>query len=701
MLKDLTWECISREQVGEVAKKIVEGVNSILDYVSVVADMHPIASVLVGMEKQRHENNARIVVVHAAMVDSVYHIGFLTRVHESRIEDELRDKLEALFDKMATTITQFDKVIFSAVHKQRLEHFSSTFHRQKEQLTEMGHIMVQMQLSTLSDSIGELLSQLRMPDTDMEEAEVFVLQHGGPDAVRKNPALVDRVAEILHEKATMGMKEILSQGFEGLLEVQSTRFLKKLESVQDALVTSVSAAQAAVLAGLHEGPHKMIEDGELQAVWERTAFTGLQEHYQGQFHAHPSSAAHKDAWTLQFFSRVIYNSAIADVVDHDGSGYISASELNNFICERQSGRPEWTNAQWFAFWACGWYNNNVWYHQTIRRIIHEVEKSTRSASISHGNQESWQSIQAVISSLTPLMLVSDVEDMAMTRQIPHELRHLQEDYRTYEESRVASNLDDFGKHLTDRASLQYVVGGSRIELRVMPLLYVLVLHLRDTIKKIIDSEHIENADFIAVEELATSCIAVFVAFNDRMGDLIRGWRSEGKDIDKQVDRYIDGMFKRCYREPHVYEQAYDNLRGSVFGSDITLPRHLRLFGSSHKREQSVRMTGSTRYAHLHRVDYSNVHPDRYSGPRSGCAFRTGEHLGTPTDRAREATSCKCGPSKCTALGGYECGFGAVSIQPVPGEDWRSRWFSAASKTSDGHLLERRAVPTRFFGRGMR
>lgn len=81
-----------------------------------------------------------------------------------------------------------------------------------------------------------------------------------------------------------------------------------------------------------------------------------------------------------------------------------------------------------------------------------------------------------------------------------------------------------------------------------PLLYLLMMRLQDIVRRITKHKPVEDADLIALEELATSCIAVFAAFEDRMHDLLRGWRFEGKDIHMQVDRYADGLFRKCYRE---------------------------------------------------------------------------------------------------------------------------------------------------------
>ncbi|KAI0637621.1 hypothetical protein C8Q77DRAFT_1214685 [Trametes polyzona] len=564
------------QELEEIAKKVVEGA-------------------VVSLERQRHENNAHIVVVHATMVKTVYHVRFLTRI-QAKFEEELEERLNIIFNHMVDTIREFGiayhscwqktyKVLFSHLHKRKLEHFSSRFQQHREDLDEMRKTMTQMQLASVFDNTEEILRRIRAVDPDVSKAEAFIDRNGGSDAVRmrQNPEFVDQVAVILHEKATLGMKETLRQGFDDLLEKHTTRYLKKLESVQDNIIASISVSQKAILGRLSEGPHELIEDPEIRAIWERdvkcrvfltaSARIGLHEYYQRQFREHRSPIAHRDAWTLDCFSRVMYHSAIGDVVDDDGSGYISASEVNDFISEQRS-LAHWSKPQWFAL-----------YYRRIKHLIQEAEKSVHSleAGRTHG---SLHLVQTILGSMKPLVLVADVEDFSGTIKVPHQLRRLQEEYRAYEEAKIIANLAHFGHHLIDRPSLNAAVGDSRIELHMMPLLYILMARLQETTSTFAIARHIQDSELIAVEELATSCIAVFVAFEDRMRDLVRGWRFEGKDIDMQVDRYADGLFRKCYHETRVYEQAYDDLRGCIFGSDHRLPRNLRPFSTSRRRQAS-------------------------------------------------------------------------------------------------------------------
>ncbi|KAI0643614.1 hypothetical protein C8Q79DRAFT_1002247 [Trametes meyenii] len=595
-----------RQEVEDIAKKLVEG--------SVVK-----------LEIGRHENDAHIVVVHTTMVKTVYHLKFLTRI-QTKLEDDLKEQMDVIFKHMSDTIRDFGatyhtcwqktyKTLFSPIHRKKLEAFNGQFQQHREDLDAMRSTITHMQLAALInnterliDNTSDILKRLEIDDPDVREAEAFVVNHGGPDQVRKNPDLVDGVAALLREKATAGMKENLQLGFDELLEKHATRYLKKLESVQDSVIASVSVSQAVILTRLDAGPHELVDDQELREIWKRKwsaragwkssvkcrifvegrsrklrirlflikAPEGLHEYYQRQFHTSSAQVAHKDAWTMAFFSRVMFHSAIGDVVDDDGSGYISASELNDFI-SRQRCLPHWSKPEWFAL-----------YYRQIKAISQEVEKTTHQIEHALGEDRgSWTLIRLVTDSLQPLVLAADVEDFTSSVKVPHQLRRLQEEYRAYEEKKIAENLAHFDHHLVDRASLHYAVGDSRIELHMMPLLYILMSQLRGVVSEIAVRQRIHNKTLVAIEELATSCIAVFVAFENRMRDLVRGWRFEGKNISAQVDRYADGLFRKCYQEAEMYDRAYRVLRGCIFGNDHTLPRHLRPVGSTHQIQSSV------------------------------------------------------------------------------------------------------------------
>ena len=77
----------------------------------------------------------------------------------------------------------------------------------------------------------------------------------------------------------------------------------------------------------------------------------------------------------------------------------------------------------------------------------------------------------------------------------------------------------------------------------MCTLYLLVTKLHGVIRHQTHDSRVHN-----IEELATSCMVVYLAFEARMHTLMRGWRSQGRDIELQLGRYADGLFYDFHRE---------------------------------------------------------------------------------------------------------------------------------------------------------
>ena len=85
----------------------------------------------------------------------------------------------------------------------------------------------------------------------------------------------------------------------------------------------------------------------------------------------------KDDWTVDFFARMLRksrlrlfslpsrlttdiaypfdrhkdHSAISDLVDDDGSGFVTATEVNRFCSTKGRRPPHWTTPQWLALYV--------------------------------------------------------------------------------------------------------------------------------------------------------------------------------------------------------------------------------------------------------------------------------------------------------------------------------------------------------------
>ena len=55
-----------------------------------------------------------------------------------------------------------------------------------------------------------------------------------------------------------------------------------------------------------------------------------------------------------------------------------------------------------------------------------------------------------------------------------------------------------------------------------------------------------------IEDLAISSMVVYLTFEKRMHDLMRGWRLQGREIDQQLGRFADGLFQDIQREVRLF-----------------------------------------------------------------------------------------------------------------------------------------------------
>ena len=63
------------------------------------------------------------------------------------------------------------------------------------------------------------------------------------------------------------------------------------------------------------------------------------------------------------------------------------------------------------------------------------------------------------------------------------------------------------------------------------------------------TEHLQQmSGTLNIEDVAESCMVSYLAFEDRIHELMRGWRSQGRDVDLQLARYADGLFRNIERE---------------------------------------------------------------------------------------------------------------------------------------------------------
>ncbi|KAI0637623.1 hypothetical protein C8Q77DRAFT_1047262 [Trametes polyzona] len=592
LLGQLSSTHTSGDKAKKVASDIVQGTKSVFDLIKHVAKLHPAAEVALDLELQHQENDAQIVAVHAKMVKTVYHLKVLNELPADE-EKILEEGMRSLFSNMAETIRNFAKFLFAHHHKSKLEDFTKRFQLHREEMEDMFKSTAHVHLGKISDDTSEILRILHaLQPQPPKAAQDIIARAGGVDTVMKDPKLVDKVAKTFDERASFSMKKILAEGHPALLDKH--QYVLTLSPGADDPPCSSTLHQAYVVAipqlrlRVQEGHHEIIHDKVFRTLWHSEVFA-LNRVGGPRSSREPSTTTWSSnvltTWSLTPSTGRWNHSAIGDVIDEDGSGHITALELNAFAEAENRRLPGWSSPQWFAFWACGWYNNNAWYYRKIDGMMQDLADAIKGRK-SMKPKASWITFKSILASLRPLVLVADVEDLSGIVEVPPELRVIQENFREFEEKKIEDALNQHGTHLTDKASIMAVVGDRRIELHMMPLLYLLTKRVSELVKRALLQGYIHNHDICGIEELAMSCMVIFVAFDNRLRDLSQGWRFEAKDIAVQVDRYADGLFKKYYNQPWEYRNPYQTLHQSIHGA-ATLPLHLTPMFRTPKSVSSV------------------------------------------------------------------------------------------------------------------
>ncbi|KAI0714009.1 hypothetical protein C8T65DRAFT_828950 [Cerioporus squamosus] len=641
-------------EVEKVADKIIHTVDYILKFVEHLAELHPIAKIVHGalaafvqVYKLHSENDIRIVIVYKHMLDAVNCIRVLREIEGP--EDELTKNVEETFQQMVSTIKDFGayvdlyhgqwqrlyKLLLAHRHHEKLKHLHEAFQEHRAALERMLNARIarrtHCQLKSLSttmtdvkastDRMEAILAHVaKLERVDHAEATDFIEEHGA-DQIVQDDELLAKLGSLLHEKVTETMKETLRRDFNDLLEIHrrvasllciisrsiqpyflcSRHFDMKVEQVEMSLLEAIASCRGQLSRQMSKGHHELIDGHEVRRIWEENRWRSsvkcsvfveaLHVFYDARFreHLHDYHMPHQDAWTVDIFARATYHSAIGDMVDEDGSDLISASEMNKFSAVCPEG---WSTAQWFAFCACGWTNDNAWYYRRIEECM--VDKDIEDGIQSHmsvrcANPDNWQTIHDIMESLGYLLYVEDVDDLSEAK-VPPELRLLQEKYREQEVQDITGRLEKLNYHLKNDSDVAAVAGSRRPELHIMCLFYVLAQRIHDAIKSFLQpssGSRDQLGELRKIEDTAQSCLVTFFAFQARMQELMRGWRSQGRNIDLQIDRYADGLFRNVRHEGPRCRTAAETLCGALFHG--TPPRYRKLIDAMTRSSQAQQL----------------------------------------------------------------------------------------------------------------
>ncbi|KAJ3573153.1 hypothetical protein NP233_g2617 [Leucocoprinus birnbaumii] len=387
-------------------------------------------------------------------------------------------------------------------------------------------------LDDIQQKLDLLTNVFRKLDTPRErEVMDFIQESGGPQAVVERNDLVqalvkksgESLSHVSNKARTAGKSEIdaaretlekeFTEDLDAVLKKNFTHFDHKLKIQERNIIDVVERQGQFILSALSAGAHEKIIDVDLQALWREMDWKGsvkarhfvlaLRDYFMDKFSTttpptnglvpqlhspqekfislnHPFMMLptsqpvlhHGDAWALQYIN-VTYLGTISEVIDDDGTGFISIKEANNFADERPKG---WGLLPWIAFWAKGWETSVADYKNRIILILRQMDRLYHNVLPENRRfVDMYLSDSAILD--THLILKSTKTEREHEAIAP-ELLTITREYTIAEEERIKLNLQNMDYDLDNTTTVTLVTGPGRIGRYLYPLLYlVLKRHL--------------------------------------------------------------------------------------------------------------------------------------------------------------------------------------------------------------------------------
>ncbi|KAI0960928.1 hypothetical protein AcV7_000168 [Taiwanofungus camphoratus] len=390
--------------------------------------------------KRRAEFEFALACHNARTVDEL-------KVHS----DEMKVKLAALDDKMDIIMKMFAK--FMTSDEKQLA----------SKVEEMGGIKLVLNNDTV-------LKELTASDPDRRRVD-------GPSGAKVSASALDDLKTELGEDLENAMKRNL-KNFEAKFELQKKQIEKVAREEGDRVI-------GAVTGFVSQGPHDKIKDAELRELWHNMNWRGnvktrlfvltLRDHFREKAMDAKKKAQHDDqdnadtgdTWALDYlggsWTRI---QPMMEAFDDDASGYISITEINQFI-ELCPPELNWSFPRWLAYWAIGWRVTATEYRDKIQGILQQMLDM-----LSQLLPENRYCADRYLTTVWPIAVT-------LTMSLDRDYSYLQGRFQEYvdiEEERIQKNLEAVHYRIDAVDTLYLMVGSGRIEKSILVLLYLLVKH---------------------------------------------------------------------------------------------------------------------------------------------------------------------------------------------------------------------------------
>ncbi|KAH7875029.1 uncharacterized protein C8R40DRAFT_1170657 [Lentinula edodes] len=391
-------------------------------------------------------------------------------------------------------------------------------------------------------------------------------------------------------KVTPQLKSILREDLASQLKSNEAMFKLQLEATQRDLEQSMERNTDAILTKLDAGPHELIRDEDIRQIWKgkygghnpcgftelmpkyhqkwrlscktRHFVDALHHYYVQKFtqYRKTTGETHKDQWTLRFTGRVIckwiipspgeilvnlteptpaVQPAIGDAIDMDASGYVSIDEVNRFTAHCP---VNWSIPVFLAHAAAGWYQSALDCRErcldALQKIDHRAKRMlppNRKHLRPYFQNGCLPEIWYIVDSLNTDTFKYQQEDMRFQFE---KLASYRKEFMQATYTRLQKNLVNVKYRMVGSEDVRAVMGTSRCEAMVLPLL-MLLLERHAKIFETADNFILSDREF---QDMTTSMQSIVYAFGRRYSILTEGWRQQRFDIPLQMSCFSYGIF---------------------------------------------------------------------------------------------------------------------------------------------------------------
>ncbi|KAJ3714249.1 hypothetical protein C8R42DRAFT_683502 [Lentinula raphanica] len=379
-----------------------------------------------------------------------------------------------------------------------------------------------------------------------------IQEAGGEEkAFQSTPFLQQIIETEFGKKITPQMKTILREDLSSQLKSNQAIFKMQLSAAQKELEHTMERNTDIILSKLDSGPHELIHNEDVQQIWKdmkwrlscktRHLVDALHHHYVQKFSHYKKQTGepHEDQWTLKFTGRIIFQPTIGDAIDSDASGYVSIDEINRFTAHCPE---DWSLPVSLAHAAAGWYQGALDCHKRCLDALQKIQRfAKRMLPPNHKHLRPYfqhgclPEIWCIVDSLNTDTFKYQQEDMRFQFE---KLASYQSKFMCKTLTFLRSNLAEVEYRMVDPEDVRAVMGTSRCEALVLPLL-MLLLERHTKIIEMADNFILAETEF---QDMITSIRSIAYAFDKRYRILTEGWRQQRSDIPVQISCFSYGLF---------------------------------------------------------------------------------------------------------------------------------------------------------------